>query len=304
MTLFLETPEQSTSEIMADALCRGDQNAVDWSFRANGAAPPSMIWSPINSQISNPIIERFANLCRRKLRPNGSLYRADFTLEEFGSLTDWVMLVDLDIARSRLVYTHYGAGISRHFGRDMTGRTTDDFPSHIGQFFLATYKASARRREWLLTDHEPPEQVFVNSWRRLLVPVHNSNNSVDGFIALNVPENPLRAALDIMPDPVFVLDKTQSIRYTNPKAAELFPQWPSKRDANDFRSITGIDLDLHILPSTMVERNVVDTKVHNVPIADGAPEDVLTTVSAALYRGRAFYIVLARIAVGQRARTT
>ena len=115
---------------------------------------------------------------------------------------------------------HYGAGIARHYGRDMTGMTMTAFPGHIGQFFSAVYAAVQHRPEPVFTEHEPPAIVLVRSWKRLILPFAEPGQPVSHFVVGNVPENAVGTLLDVMYDAALVTDGDGRIRLANRAAEE------------------------------------------------------------------------------------
>ena len=112
---------------------------------------------------------------------------AGFGLEALGSVREWVMWVDLVDAEADCHYRHYGAGIARLYGRDMTGRRGSDFGGQIARFFTATYLAVARRRRPLFTEHQPPPSVPVERWWRVILPMVDAEDRVSQFLVGIVP---------------------------------------------------------------------------------------------------------------------
>lgn len=89
---------------------------------------------------------------------------------------------------STLRYQTYGRAIARAYGRDMTGRSLDEFPSVIGQLFRSVYRLCAAQRVPVFTRHKPPPAVSVDFWLRLIVPLGESGaDEVTHFLVCNVP---------------------------------------------------------------------------------------------------------------------
>jgi diguanylate cyclase (GGDEF)-like protein/PAS domain S-box-containing protein len=235
--------ERSTIAKLAEAIAADDHAALPRLFQAAKARPPLVVWGPDPATLRSPVLVRLEMAWRRALGPAGSLPPADAarTLVE-GRDGDWTMLVapaarpdaaSVESHRNvweatsrspplgRLVYHHYGAGIARHYGRDMTGQSMAAFPGHIGTFFAAVYEAVRLRAEPIFTEHEPPATVLVRSWRRLVLPFADPLGAVGGFIVGNIPESAVGALLDVMYDAALVVDGSGLIRLANRAASEL-----------------------------------------------------------------------------------
>lgn len=283
-------------DMLADSLMPSGADFVAHMFIASGARAPLIVWSPGPGDFESPLIERFAAQCRRLAEPDGTVPRAGLDLAAFEGLADWMMLLDALPDGRSFRYAHYGRGIADHFGRDMTGLTTADFGGHISQFFAALYVAARRRRQWVLSEHEPPRQVFVRSWRRLIVPLTSGDGAVCGFLAINVPDNQLRAGLEMIPDPVFIVDEGGIVRFANGAARDLFRADPLRGPGRTLRDLTGIVLEAELPPLDMAARRVVHDRVY-VSLGGAVADEFLVTVNATTHRGRAFYVVMVRLMV-------
>ena len=286
-------------ELMFDCLSPSRLEEACLAFSDRGAPVPSVIWSPKPHQLMHPLIDRFWHICSGLCRDDGLFHATDLRLADFETLADWTMVVRIEPASGTLTYAHYGKGIADHFGSDMTGLTTDHFGGHISQFFNATYREVSRRKEWVLTEHEPPKQVFVCSWRRLLLPLIGAENNVTGFLAINVPESPLRAGLDLVPEPLFVLDACGSVRFANTFARTLFGIHATVSKEVSFAEVTGIELKPPDAPEEMFARTIVDNRVERLRVGDRLEDDFLITISGAIHSGNAYYIVMLRLLLAQ-----
>ncbi len=285
--------DRSTVDLLVESLMPGRQDAVRRIFAAQGARAPTILWSPEPHELRSPLLTRFAEICQSVARSNGHVHAEDLDLEAFQAVCEWLMLLEEEPDGTAFRYVIYGRGIADVYGKDMTGRTTADFPGHIARFFTALYLASLRRGEWVLSEHEPPRQVFVRAWRRLIVPLVTRTDTPKRLIALNTAENELRAGLELLVDPVFVMDENRVVHYANRSARLLFGI--SKRpDAKATLSeMTGFDLDLAMSPTEMlgqrrvlrdVEMTVLQNVIHRFAV----------TVSPAMHRQSVFYVVVCR----------
>lgn len=279
-------------DLVAKSLMPGRGDPLRRLFHMHGAREPSVIWSPRPEHLAHSALQRFRNVCETMRGKDGLLRARDFDLERFGGLQDWMMLVAPDPEGYR--YLHYGAGIADHYGRDMTGRTTADIGGHIQRFFEAVYKAAEKLLEPVLTEHEPPASVFVRSWRRLIVPfTDESGKTVDFFAVINLPENELRAGLDLVADPVFVLDADRVVHYANVAARRSFALAAGRPPGPTLAQLTGIDLGRLPPPETLFTDDRLDERVE-LSLDAGVTERRRITVSAAAHRRRLFYVVVIR----------
>ncbi len=112
--------------------------------------------------------------------------RGDIDSIFLAEINDYVMIVKVDGADLR--YQTYGRAITRAYGRDMTGRSLNAFPSTMGQLFRSVYRLCAAQRVPVFTRHKPPPAVGVDFWLRLIVPLGESGpDEITHFLVCNVP---------------------------------------------------------------------------------------------------------------------
>ncbi len=295
MPIDAATPEAGSAlaETIAESLMPGRRDALRRLFNDHGARAPMVIWSPTLAELQSPLLRRFALHCEALMDDAGRVPDAAFSADDLEGLSDWLMVLSLDEGTFR--YDFYGRAIADHYGRDMTGETTRAFGGHISTFFEGLYAAALRRREWAMSEHEPPHGVFVRAWRRLIVPLFaQDGETVARFAVLNIPENELRAGLELMPDPVFVADADQRVQYANAAAARMFELDRPRAPGATLMSLTGISLDDQQSPDALLTGQEVTDSVQ-LTLKGGIAERLIMTVSAAEHRGRAFYVVVMRL---------
>jgi len=285
-----ETP---AVDLLTESLMPGRDSALRRIFNDHGAREPFIIWSPTQDELHSPQIRRFAEICRGFADDQGRVARAAFQLSAFEQLADWIMLLEPDGDVYR--YVHYGAGIAEFYGRDITGETTETFTGHIAQFFKALYRAVEQRGEWVLSEHEPPAAVFVRSWRRLIVPLMGEDGStVAGFAVANLPENDLRAGLELMVDPVFVIGADQQVHFANRAAHKIFGIATHGTQGVSLRTLTGITLDTDQSPEALLSAQAHEDTIE-LTVRGGIAERLVMTLSAAEHRGTALYVAVMRL---------
>jgi len=264
-------------------------------FRKSGGRAPRILWSPQRQDLNTPLIRQFAAILDTLAPDSTHIRQADFQMVQFASLQDWLMLVDVEDGGARFRYGHYGAGIAEVFGRSMLGRTSDEFDSHISRFFNAIYRAALARKTRVLTRHEPPKQVFARAWERLIVPLFDSNGDVTQFAVLNVPDNELRPGLEIIPDPVLIVDEQQIVRFANRAAREIFERPVSAMPGTkmDLFTFAGVDLDIPHSPEEFIQSKAIHDVVSLV-LCGTLIQRFMLTISATNQRDHAFYVITLR----------
>ncbi len=272
------------------SIVAGETDLLKRHFVANGASPPALTWSPATSELGTPILHSFADICDDIGTESGLLSVETFRLEDFDGLDRWMMVLTRDGPHYR--YDHYGAEIRNHYGTDMTGRSTADFENYIGTFFAALYDAARTRGERVLSVHEPPMRVFVRAWRRLIVPAIDASGDITGFVAANIPDNELRAGLEMIVDPVFVTDRDGIVQYFNDAASDYFAIAPGQR--RSLNSLTRLDIGDVPAPEVLLARHEVVERLDLVERKGGVMDRLAVSISAAEHRGQAYYVLLLR----------
>ncbi len=285
----------------SDAFARVRWDGVDPElrrlFNSAGTRPPLILWSPTEAEIGNPLMQAFARKMRTLADAEGRVPAAAISTDGLGALGRWTLLIDVEGADGPFRYRHAGDGVLPYATRrDIIDRTSADYLDFFGAFFTALYSAAVQRREWVFSEHEPPREVFIRSWQRLIVPLFGEDGAtVTRFAVMAVPENTLRAGLDLVVDPVFVLDDAQVIHYRNRSAEGLFAaDGVDPVGGATLKDVTGISVDVDIPPAELLTRGEAIELVELVP-RGGILERMAVTVSATQHRGRAFYIVVMRL---------
>ncbi|MDK3072596.1 hypothetical protein QO034_05695 [Sedimentitalea sp. JM2-8] len=260
-------------------------------FTEVGAPAPLVLWSPDLDLMENGIFRRFADTCDRLSQGDIAIPAGALDLNAFGGMKDWMILLSRLPDGENFYYDHYGRGIARVYGQDMAGRSTQDFPGYIGNFFSVIYQAVIKQKRRVLTVHRPPNRVFVSTWRRLIVPVTSDDGEVVRILVLNTPENELRAGLEILPVPVLIVDTDHIVCYANKQACQAFDggsHGPWNRSVFDYAAL---DLQIKESPAQILEHGIVQTSRcrHIKHTQIGCYE---ATISATLHHDIAFYVVL------------
>jgi diguanylate cyclase (GGDEF)-like protein/PAS domain S-box-containing protein len=200
---------------LATEILAGRRRGVDSLFAAVGSRPPLLLWDPTPEQLHYPSLVELERLWRsRRAWPEA-------IVAELGPLAERAMVVDPLPDRCDFIYHHYGRLIARHYGDDLTGRRTLDVPGHVPIFAAAVYRAVTIRKRPILTEHEPPRDVLVRHWRRVILPLTDARGAVYRMLVGSMPEDPIRDIVDAVVDGVVVLDERRVVRIVNPAAARM-----------------------------------------------------------------------------------
>ena len=292
---MIETLQPDPKSLSDDVLV-GGSGAVRKLFEDAGSRSPTIRWSPRTADLTNQQIREFARICQSVAGPDGRISEADFDIEVFRAQYPWLMVLRVEDDGVMFRYTYYGEGIAAVRGKSMLGETTAGFVGHIGQFFTSVYRAILQRPTWLLTIHEPPKEVFARNWERLIVPVVDAAGRVTRIVVMNVPDNELRAGLEIIPDPVMILDENQVVRFANKAARQMFDRQAYYHYDMTLFDYTGINLAIDLPPAILVRNRAVHDKVC-LAMRNRLLQDFLVTISGAELWGHPFYVITLRMDV-------
>ncbi|MEL6169349.1 MAG: hypothetical protein AAFR35_11700 [Pseudomonadota bacterium] len=283
---------RAMTEYYAASEAAEDSCPVRRMFGANGLRAPNVLWDPEMHELHNPILVRFATIVRGVSDEAGRIPLDRFRLDTFSRVLNRMIVLDVT-SEGVFRYSHYGSEIARHHGRDITGESTDGFAPHISAFFNALYGAVCQRRRPVLSEHEPPKDVFVSQWRRLIVPVVHPSGEVVRLASLTLAEDPLTQGLELMLDPVFIVDDRLQVRWGNRPARLLTGLRNGRGVSVDFTGLTGVILDPDVAPCELLGRRIVPprTQVANL---DGGVQACAPVVSGILHRDESFYLVTLR----------
>lgn len=278
-------------EALAATLAQGRSDAAGALFAAHDAPAPLIVWRPTLADARHPILRSFLRGCGDH---GGPLPVSWLDSEEFAALADWAMVVaPVGDSGDDYIYRHYGAKISEVYQTDMTGQHTSAIGGHVALFFTALYNAASMRRESVLSVHEPPRQVFVRAWRRVIQPLMDDSGAIVCHAVANVPDNDLRAGLEVLPHAVMVVTAGGEVCYANRAACLLFGQPRSPLAGMGIGAFTGMDVRLPESP----DRLILDGhpfEDRTLMARGGIIVPIRLTIGATFYRDLPLYVISAR----------
>ena len=276
---------------LATALAQGRADTASALFAAHGAPAPLIVWRPTLADAQHPILRSFLRGCGEN---SGPLPVSWLDSEEFAALADWAMVVaPVGTDGEDFSYRHYGSKIAEVYRADLTGQRTSSIGGHVALFFTALYNAVAVRREPVLSVHEPPRQVFVRAWRRVIQPLTDDGGTIVCYAVANVPDNDLRAGLEVLPHAVMVVTAGGEVCYANRAACLLFGQPRSPLAGMGLDAFTGLDI---VLPESP-DRVILDghpREERELLLRNGIIVPVRLTIGSTFYRDLPLYVISAR----------
>ncbi len=283
------TPENRVA--LSEALAQGRADTASALFAAHGAPAPLIVWRPTLVDAQHPILRSFLRACGDG---GGPLPVSFLDTEEFAALADWAMVVaPVGTSGEDYSYRHYGSKIAEVYQADLTGQRTSSIGGHVAMFFTALYNAVAVRREPVLSVHEPPRQVFVRAWRRVIQPLTDDTGAIVCHAVANVPDNDLRAGLEVLPHAVMVVTAAGEVCYANRAACLLFGQPRSPLARMGVGTFTGLDIALPESPDRVI-LDVIPREERALLSRDGQIVPVHLTIGATFYRDLPLYVISAR----------
>ncbi|RVT82834.1 hypothetical protein DXV76_16510 [Rhodobacteraceae bacterium CCMM004] len=277
---------------LANQLAASQFAAFRELYAGAGVCPPLLSWAVDPEAARSPDILEFDRISEPMCDARGRILHDRFDLAAFGDLTGLLTVVRADADHMVFTYDHYGGDIAAVWGRTMQGRSTAEFQGPMADGVTALYMAAALRGERALSVNRPPGQVFVRDWRVYIVPMIDDDQTVVGFVSLNLPETPFARGLDLVPWPTVVCDAEGTVHLANRAAHAAWadpahrgplPPWGTLADA------LGAVWEPPVPADALAEgAQAIAIRLER---RDGRPA-VHATLSGVMHHERAFYVLI------------
>lgn len=283
--------KRSYDDALAGSLFMGRTDRLDELFYAQRARPPLVIWDPNRIDLQDTEFVSFIDELSRLPAVRGLPLASAFDASKIVQ-SDWFMHLEVLNFGNDFRYLKYGTGVAEYYGRSLEGRLTSEIGGHISRFFIALYRASMHRRQCALSEHEPPTNVFVRIWRRLIMPLADETGFVTHFAVLNLPENHLRAGLDVVPFPCLIVDKDRLVCFANSGARQLAGLDRTWEHGGPLEALIGCNLDLPPDPESLISpNNAPIRRMVSLDLPGQHDRTCEIHIAAARYRSRAVFVI-------------
>lgn len=282
---------------LARDLAAGKTDTTGQLFAANGAASPIVTWSPRGPDVRHPVLRSCLQSLGRAAGRDGTVRDTWLDSDDFAALSDWSMVLSPDPDLADFTYDLYGSQVAQAYRGDMTGARTSGFGGHIALFFTALYQAVIHRREIVKSVHEPPRQVFVRTWNRVIVPLTDASGRVVKLAAVNVADNDLAAGLEAIGDAILVAAPDGEVWFANRAACRLFDRPRTIAPGTSLAAFTGLDLTLPEDVEALVRKGP-DEQLRAHVLRDRLLVPLRVAFGATYYRNRPVLVVTVRADAG------
>lgn len=289
MNQVIEFPPLSRR--LGSRIAAGDYSHVADIFHSFGTPAPKIGWSPDRQMLGSRFLSRFAGICDRVQPDQGPLRMNGSGVHTFGQVKDWMIrTLPRDDGEGYRV-SHFGNGLTRMLGRDRSGIALDDLPGYMGTYVPALLSAVTTRERRCLSEHQPSDQPFVQTWRQLVVPVKTVNGLPNGHVIMSCPDNELRAGLEVIPMPVIIADEDMIVRYANKTACQTFDDGNYGPWARDLFDYAGLDLEIVDSPKEILKTGIAQRRSCRF-LKHQQIGHYNAQISATRHYGSVFYVIM------------
>lgn len=185
--MLLDKTTDRTSRL-ASAVARENYLKIRYMFWAESLKTPKVTWDPRPDQLKVGLLANVLGYWN-EIRGDRELPSPDdIDPYDFKYALGYIMLLDVLNRGEDFHYRLYGSEIAAAYRRNLEGHRTSEFKDFIGKFSMAIYRAVLIRRIPVFTEHQPPPNVFVKSWRRLILPLAK-NGEIVRLLVGSVPKD-------------------------------------------------------------------------------------------------------------------
>lgn len=152
-------------------------------------SPPLLVWRPEGRQLEQEQLQFLQRYWDGLIGEAPAVAASRIDPLEMWPALGFVMLVDVVDDGADFRFRVYGSAIAQSTDFDVTGKLMSEAPLQgvVMDFFYAVYRAILIRPEPLYTEHEPPAEIAVKRWHRLMLPLVDDDQKVCRVLVGNVP---------------------------------------------------------------------------------------------------------------------
>lgn len=194
MMRLANVAEPTDIDTLADAIATESRSTLVDLFRANDLPPPRLHWDPAPETLSmtkhRALLRYWCSLRQGRDIP----CYADIDPLDMRFALGSMALAEAVNGGSDYRYRVYGTDLVDRSGFDLTGRYASDIPCVLAPFFVASYRAVARRRVPLYANYDTPITPDLRDWHRLTLPLASPEGTAVRFLTCMVPGEPRSVA--------------------------------------------------------------------------------------------------------------
>ncbi len=183
-----EAISDSASWDLAEQIAKGNFSTLNRLYVSCGVTPPLLVWRPQHPQLEQEQLQFLLGYWNG-LASDGRVAASKIDPLDMWPALGFIMLLDVVNGGEDFRFRVYGSAIAQSAEFDMTGKLMSEAPMQgtVMEFFYAVYRAVLIRPEPLYTEHEPPAQIGVKRWHRLMLPLVDEDRRVNRVLIGNVP---------------------------------------------------------------------------------------------------------------------
>lgn len=184
-------------------LASGDAGALNSWFGSEGIDFPIVVWNPKTEDlVTDPVRFLFKFWNGKKLDGEVGMRSAELDPLDLLPAMGYIMVLDVLDGGRDFRYRLYGSKIAEIAKFDSTGLKISETKAHplMKAFFSTVYEAVLQRQEPIYTQHNPPPNLTIATWHRIVLPLHDGDGNLDRFLVGNVP-TPFHDAEERSPTP-------------------------------------------------------------------------------------------------------
>lgn len=169
-------------------LVDGRTGTVESLFAEMRSPAPRLRWTPDEASLGEPRLRLLSRYWKSRLRGSELPLSSGIDPLDLVPALGYLMLLEPNADASDFRYRLYGSRIVEYAKVDMTGKHVRDIPAPlVAAYFVATYRATAQRREMLYAHHRTHHDIQTAEWDRLILPFVDDRGVVDRLLVGNVP---------------------------------------------------------------------------------------------------------------------
>ncbi len=174
----------------ATRLATGDTSTVDAWFAGTDISHPVVVWDPDRTDlVTAPIIFLYDYWKARVPEGEVGMRASDLAPYDLVPALGYIMLLDILDGGRDFRYRLFGSKIAEIAKFDSTGLRISETKAHplMKAFFSTVYEAVLQKRLPIYTEHNPPPNLTIATWHRVVLPLHDGSGTITKFLVGNVP---------------------------------------------------------------------------------------------------------------------